>query len=407
MNPAPTGNPGREHMAMPVRRHDARVCIIGGGGTGAAPAYDLALRGLSVVLFEQGELTSGTTGRHHGQLHSGARYAVGDRAIARECMEETIILRRIVPEAIEYNGGVFVAVDDEGADYAPGFVAACNEAGIPAREVPVHEARSWEPVINPAARRTVWVPDGSFDAFRVPLAFFAAARAAGADIRPFTKVAGIEVTDRRARAVHVAPAAARAVPDGTHIAAGDGPAAERVACDYIVSASGAWAAAVGRLAGVDVPVSPAPGTMIAVRGRLSDMVLGRLASPGDGDIIVPQRGLSIIGTTQTLTDNPDGILPDRDAIGFLMQRADELAPGFSSRPVHAVWAAARPLAGRTSGDGREISRDFMVLDHSGEGVAGMATLIGGKATVLRAMAMKAADHVCSALGIDEPCRTAN
>ena len=39
--------------------------IIGGGGTGAAIAHDLALRGLQVTLVERGELTSGTTGRHH------------------------------------------------------------------------------------------------------------------------------------------------------------------------------------------------------------------------------------------------------------------------------------------------------------------------------------------------------
>ncbi len=51
----------------------------------------------------------------------------------------------------------------------------------------------------------------------------------------------------------------------------------------------------------------------------------------------------------------------------------------------------------------------MVLDHaapgSPPGSSGMATLIGGKATVLRAMAEKAADHVCMALGVDEVCRT--
>jgi glycerol-3-phosphate dehydrogenase len=29
-----------------------------------------------VTLLKRGELTSGTTGRHHGLLHSGARYAV-------------------------------------------------------------------------------------------------------------------------------------------------------------------------------------------------------------------------------------------------------------------------------------------------------------------------------------------
>ncbi|HOZ73003.1 MAG TPA: FAD-dependent oxidoreductase [Spirochaetales bacterium] len=372
-----------------------RVCVIGGGGTGAALAYDLCLRGFSVTLLEKGELTSGTTGRHHGQLHSGARYAVGDRAIARECMEETLILRRIAPDAVEYNGGVFVALSDDEADYAPVFTAACVESGIPAREVTLAEARAWEPAINPAARRAVWVPDGAFDAFRVPLAFFAAARRLGAVIRPFVEAVGFDLTGGRVRAVFARPCGSTRD--------------DRIECDYVVSATGAWAGAVGRLAGLDVPITPAPGTMVAVRGRVSDMVVSRLAPPGDGDIIVPQRGLSIIGTTQRVVDDPDGILPNDDDVAFLLGRADELCPGFSKRPIHAVWAAARPLAGRAAGVGRSISRDFMVLDHaapgSPPGSSGMATLIGGKATVLRAMAEKAADHVCMALGVDEVCRT--
>jgi glycerol-3-phosphate dehydrogenase len=379
-----------------AKQLDAHICVIGGGGSGAALAYDLSLRGFRVTLLEKGELTSGTTGRHHGQLHSGARYAVGDREIARECMEEALVLRRIVPDAIEYNGGVFVAVDEADADYAPTFVDACRQAGIPAREVPVSQARAWEPAINPAAKRAVWVPDGSFDAFRLPLAFFAAARRLGASIRPFTGVVGIDVNGGRVRGITVR--AANSAVD------------ERIDCDYIVSATGAWAGAVGRLAGLSVPITPAPGTMVAVRGRIADMVLSRLSPPGDGDIIVPQRGLSIIGTTQRLVDDPEGMLPVAEDIEFLMRRADELAPGFSSRPVHASWAAARPLAGSlpangTVDDGRNLSRDFMVLDHAPQHVAGMATLIGGKATVLRAMARKAADHVCTAFGIDEPCRT--
>ena len=60
-------------------QYDAHVLIVGGGATGAGLAHDLALRGLRVTLVDRGELTCGTTGRHHGLLHSGARYAVGDR----------------------------------------------------------------------------------------------------------------------------------------------------------------------------------------------------------------------------------------------------------------------------------------------------------------------------------------
>ena len=78
-----------------------RVIIIGGGGTGAALAHDLALRGFKVTLFEKGELLSGATGRHHGLLHSGARYAVHDPVAAKRCIQENRTLRKIAPEALE------------------------------------------------------------------------------------------------------------------------------------------------------------------------------------------------------------------------------------------------------------------------------------------------------------------
>lgn len=73
-----------ESRRRAISRHDAHVLIVGGGGTGGALAHDLALRGVHVTLVERGELTSGTTGRHHGLLHSGGRYAVNDRESAVE-----------------------------------------------------------------------------------------------------------------------------------------------------------------------------------------------------------------------------------------------------------------------------------------------------------------------------------
>jgi glycerol-3-phosphate dehydrogenase len=58
---------------MQTDGHDRHILIVGGGGTGGALAHDLSLRGLRITLLERGELTSGTTGRHHGMLHSGGR----------------------------------------------------------------------------------------------------------------------------------------------------------------------------------------------------------------------------------------------------------------------------------------------------------------------------------------------
>ena len=54
------------------------VIIIGGGATGVGTARDCALRGLRVLLVERFDYASGATGRNHGLLHSGARYAVND-----------------------------------------------------------------------------------------------------------------------------------------------------------------------------------------------------------------------------------------------------------------------------------------------------------------------------------------
>jgi len=369
------------------------VVVIGGGGTGAATAYDLSLRGLSVILFERGELTSGTTGRHHGQLHSGARYALGDPHIAQECMAETRILRRIARDAIEYNQGLFLAIDDEGEALTPDFIAACREADIPAMEVPVQRALELERRINPKTRRAVLVPDGTIDAYRLAMRFFASAVARGAVVRNFTEVIEIDSSQGEVQGVRV-----RQIRTGLE---------QRYACRAIVNAAGPWADKVAALAQQDVPVTPAAGTMVALEGRLTNMVVSRLRRPGDGDIIVPQRRLSIIGSTQRKVDDPDGLRPLEEEISFLLSSADELIPDFSKQPFRSAWTAARPLAGRSSEEGREISRDISVIDHGKTGnLKGLFTILGGKATTLRIMGELVSDQVAQYLDVDEPCRTA-
>ena len=64
------------------------VIIIGGGATGAGVARDCSLRGICALLLERGDIATGATGRNHGLLHSGARYAVTDRESAEECIKE-------------------------------------------------------------------------------------------------------------------------------------------------------------------------------------------------------------------------------------------------------------------------------------------------------------------------------
>ena len=82
------------------------VIIIGGGATGAGVARDCSRRGLQVLLIERFDISTGATGRNHGLLHSGARYAVTDPESARECIEENKILRKIASHCVEETDGL-------------------------------------------------------------------------------------------------------------------------------------------------------------------------------------------------------------------------------------------------------------------------------------------------------------
>ncbi|PKL06413.1 MAG: anaerobic glycerol-3-phosphate dehydrogenase subunit A, partial [Spirochaetae bacterium HGW-Spirochaetae-9] len=258
-----------EPLTLPscaVRKNGIRVCVIGGGGTGLALAYDLSQRGFDVTLLEKGELTSGTTGRHHGQLHCGARYAWADRNIARECYAESLVLARIAGGCIEYNGGFFVALNDEDAALQSVFVERCLDAGIPAAPIDTERLMRLEPRLSPGIKAAVAVPDGSFDAFRLALLFAEAARLLGARILPWHEVTGFDISGGRLRGVVARNLSIE------HDNAGRGREI-RIDCDMAVSATGAWAGTIGSIAGLSIPIVPAPGAMVAVKGRLVDHVI--------------------------------------------------------------------------------------------------------------------------------------
>lgn len=372
----------------------AHILIVGGGGTGGALAHDLTLRGLKVTLVERGEVTSGTTGRHHGLLHSGARYAVGDQESAVECIEENMILRRICPGSFEENDGLFVAIDDEDMEYLEPFLKGCAESGIPTQQLSPSEALALEPNLNPDLKAAVRIPDGTMDAMRMPLRFFATAKHNGASIHPYIEVQDLIVHDRVVSGV--------AVRD--HVTGKEG----EIRADIVVNATGPWSERIAGMAGVDVPIRPSPGVLLALRGRMCNMVLNRLHKSGDGDIIVPQRGLSVVGTSSWTVEDPDDLGVPEDHVERMYQEGAKLIPAVQRAEFRAAWSAARPLIGsRGEADtGRELSRTFKTFDHKeSDGVEGFVTITGGKGTTLRGMAELCANVICGKLGIEAECRT--
>jgi glycerol-3-phosphate dehydrogenase len=369
------------------------VIVIGGGSTGSAVAHDLALRGLSVTLVERGEIASATTGRNHCLLHSGGRYCVKDSEAGIECIEENMILRKIMPHALELNGGLFVAFDDADMDYKPLFIEGCKTCGIPYEELTGDQARAIEPYLSSDAIAAMVVPDGVFEPMRFCYAFLATAKKNGAKVLTYTQVEELIIEGKRVVGIKVWDRRTEKHYD--------------LRADLVVNATGPWAGEITAMAGIEVPIVPTPGVMVSMEGRFCNRVINRLNKSSDGDIVVPQRSTSIIGTTSWTTETPDYIPIPEDHIQRMYERGTSMLPVLAKTGPRGIFAVARPLIGSKEAvsSGRELSRTFECFNHANEGVEGFVTISGGKTTSARAMAEKTADVVCQVLGIDEPCRT--
>ena len=376
------------------------VLVVGGGATGAGVAWDAALRGFDVVLADRADLAEGTSGRFHGLLHSGGRYVVKDPVAAEECVAENAILRRVIPDCIEDTGGLFVTTPDDDPEYGDRFMAGCRAADLPAEEIGVDEALRMEPRLNPGILRAFTVPDAAIDAWKTVWSLARGAAAHGARILTYHRVVDLLV---EGDAVVGARLRNELTGDEVEVRAG-----------FVLNASGAWAAQVVQMAGIEgVGVIPGKGIMIAMNHRLVNTVVNRCTMPSDGDILVPIRTVSVIGTTDIRAADPDELPVTQVEVDAMLDDGERLVPGFRSARALRVWAGARPLfhdekaSGQVAADTRDVSRTHAVVDHvARDGVGRFLTMSGGKLTTLRLMAQDIVDAMCRQLGVDRPCRTA-
>jgi glycerol-3-phosphate dehydrogenase len=146
--------------------------------------------------------------------------------------------------------------------------------------------------------------------------------------------------------------------------------------------------------------------MLALYGRLCNMVINRMHRSGDGDIVVPQRALSVVGTSSWTVEDPDELDVPEDHVTRMRAEGAKLIPAVAQAGFRAAWSAARPLIGAMEADsGRELSRTFKTIDHAEDGVEGFVTITGGKATTLRGMAELCGDVISRKLGVDRPSTT--
>ena len=381
-----------------VEQYD--VIVIGGGITGLGTARDCALRGLKVLLVERDDIASGASGRNHGLLHSGARYAVNDPESARECIRENKILKKIAPHCIEKTGGLFITLPEDedegyGLEYQKIFIDACKTSGIDAEAIDPVDALRMEPSVNPALMGAVKVPDGAVDPFKLCSANMYDALLHGTTILPYTEVTsvireGCSVTGIETRNTHTGERAS-------------------YRASVTVNAAGIWGHGIARMAGVKIEMCPTKGSLLIFAHRLNNVVINRCRKSSDGDILVPGDTVSVIGTTSTgiSYDECDELNVTAEEVCTLMREGARLCPSITHTRVLRAYAGVRPLIkSAEDATGRNISRGIVCLDHSErDGLEGFITITGGKLMTYRLMAEIATDAVCRKLGVSVTCRT--
>jgi glycine/D-amino acid oxidase-like deaminating enzyme len=328
----------------------ADVVVVGGGAIGCAVAYYTARRGLRVTLLDQarrGRATSASAGGLWpvgesvglgcGVIVHKARHAAGRAPDAPTALPPHFVAfaRRsnamfpgLAAELFEATGIdvewertslLFLLFDDGDESFARslrarGPVGAEMPAWLDADEL----ARA-EPAVSRRARGALrFEGDDQVNPYRLADALRAAACKLGATFLSRAEATGLEVRDGRVVAV--------ATPAG------------RITCDMVVNAAGAWAAKLGRLAGLELPVRPVRGQIVGTEPL--PKLLSACLSTADCYLLQKGHGEVLVGSTTEEAGFEVGVTPQ--ALHALAVGAVRAVPGLESVQVKRAWSGLRP-----------------------------------------------------------------
>ncbi len=229
----------------------AEVVIVGGGVMGASLAFHLARRGCRDVLLleREGFLGAGSTGRCAG----GVRHQFSSPVNIELSRLSIRAIERFADEvgaALDFRQDGYLFLLTREADWAEfrRTAALQRSLGVPVETLTAREAARLVPGLNvdDVLGATFCAKDGIADPHGMTQGYADAARRLGARIETGVAVTGIRVEP------DAGPSAAGPGRRVTGVETSAGPVAAR----RVVNCAGPWAAEVGRMAGVDVPVTP-------------------------------------------------------------------------------------------------------------------------------------------------------
>lgn len=302
------------------------VVVVGGGIVGLACAYELAKAGASVDLLEYGRTGMQATNAAAGMLAPliesdgpGPMLGFGLRALKAYPAFVDELAPTGIDVELRINGILKVALTYEGAGELRNRLRWQEQCNLTIGWLDEESCREVEPRLGDRIKGgVISVDEGGINNQMLSLAVARAAADRGARLHTETPVTGFETAGGRITAVVSRD--------------------RRFAGDHVVLAAGARSGQIARLLGVDVPVRPVRGQMIALGGMQSP--IRSIVWGPDGYLVPRANGLVFAGAT--VEDVGFRRRTTKAAVRRLRSMAGALVPQLRAATTQFEWAGLRP-----------------------------------------------------------------
>lgn len=374
----------RERARQKLKEQLFDLVIVGGGINGAAIAREAALRGYSVVLFEQNDFGFGTSGRSSRLIHGGLRYLEhGQIRMVFESVSERSILANTARHLVRPLPFVFPAYTGMRRLVTLELGLWIYDALALFRNYRNHMDLSqgkvceYIPGINTEKLRGgVLYYDYQTNDARLVLENVLSALSSGAHALSYARVEALERSQNHPHQIHIKDL----IEQDCFTVKG------RV----VICAAGPWTDRFLRLAGEKRELlRPTKGVHLLFPWKLLPIHAALVMQhPRDKRILfaIPWHERTIVGTTDThFNGDPGAVQTNKEDVYYLIDAVQHYFPGQRIKPsdVLLAWAGIRPLVrDESDNDPSAISREHRI-ESSADGIA---IIVGGKLTTYRKMA---------------------